>query len=189
MIDEAMQDTNPILDMTNDGFKNNIDHFMEPTSLDEPFELINTMPNEEHREIDYLVKDEDFLSFPLGAAVCAQIQKFINPTSWLVEWALELQDVHQDNRAISQGSLSIRRLIITIAFFFLTFSSMIWHLRNHLITLKAFEEGEKYALFIIFIGEIDSKVPRMEKSHVEFERRIIVQLSTLIGVPLKILSS
>ena len=60
-----------------------------------------------------------------GAAVCAQTQQSRNPTIWLTEWAPEPRDVYWDNMAIPYVSLTIRRLIIAVAFFFLTFFFMI----------------------------------------------------------------
>ncbi|KAK3021946.1 hypothetical protein RJ639_046145 [Escallonia herrerae] len=67
-----------------------------------------------------------FVSFKTrwGAAVCAQTQQSRNPTIWLTEWASELRDVYWENLAIPYVSLSIRKLIITVAFFFLTFFFM-----------------------------------------------------------------
>ncbi|XP_059661099.1 CSC1-like protein At3g21620 [Cornus florida] len=68
-----------------------------------------------------------FVSFKTrwGAAVCAQTQQSRNPTIWLTEWAPEPRDIYWDNLAIPYVSLSIRRLIIAVAFFFLTFFFMI----------------------------------------------------------------
>ncbi|KAK6154631.1 hypothetical protein DH2020_008879 [Rehmannia glutinosa] len=68
-----------------------------------------------------------FVSFRTrwGAAVCAQTQQSRNPTLWLTEWASEPRDVYWDNLAIPYVSLSIRRLVIAVAFFFLTFFFMI----------------------------------------------------------------
>ncbi|CAI0550891.1 unnamed protein product [Linum tenue] len=48
-----------------------------------------------------------------------------NPTEWLTEWAPEPRDVYWDNLAIPYVSLAIRRLVIGVAFFFLTFFFMI----------------------------------------------------------------
>ncbi|PSS16132.1 CSC1-like protein [Actinidia chinensis var. chinensis] len=64
-----------------------------------------------------------FVSFKTrwGAAVCAQTQQSRNPTLWLTEWAPEPRDVYWHNLAIPYVSLAIRRLIIAVAFFFLTF--------------------------------------------------------------------
>ncbi|KAA8520130.1 hypothetical protein F0562_014386 [Nyssa sinensis] len=64
-----------------------------------------------------------FVSFKTrwGAAVCAQTQQSRNPTIWLTEWASEPRDVYWQNLAIPYVSLTIRRLIIAVAFFFLTF--------------------------------------------------------------------
>lgn len=60
-----------------------------------------------------------------GAAVCAQTQQTRNPTVWLTEWAPEPRDVYWNNLAIPYVSLTVRRLIIAVAFFFLTFFFMI----------------------------------------------------------------
>uniref|UniRef100_A0A0D9WKK4 CSC1/OSCA1-like 7TM region domain-containing protein n=1 Tax=Leersia perrieri TaxID=77586 RepID=A0A0D9WKK4_9ORYZ len=56
-----------------------------------------------------------------GAAVCAQTQQTSNPTVWLTEWAPEPRDVYWNNLSIPFVSLTVRRLIIAVAFFFLTF--------------------------------------------------------------------
>lgn len=68
-----------------------------------------------------------FVSFKTrwGAAVCAQTQQTRNPTLWLTEWAPEPRDVYWANLAIPYVSLSVRRLIMGVAFFFLTFFFMI----------------------------------------------------------------
>ncbi|CAL9061857.1 unnamed protein product [Musa banksii] len=60
-----------------------------------------------------------------GAAVCAQTQQSKNPTKWLTEWAPEPRDVYWENLPIPFVSLSIRRLIISIAVFALVFFYMI----------------------------------------------------------------
>ncbi|KAF6173235.1 hypothetical protein GIB67_026930 [Kingdonia uniflora] len=64
-----------------------------------------------------------FVSFKTrwAAAVCAQTQQTINPTMWMTEWAPEPRDIYWHNLAIPFVSLTIRRLIIAVAFFFLTF--------------------------------------------------------------------
>ncbi|KAJ4975587.1 hypothetical protein NE237_000693 [Protea cynaroides] len=68
-----------------------------------------------------------FVSFKTrwGAAVCAQTQQSRNPTIWLTEWAPEPCDVYWHNLAIPFISLTVRRLVIAVAFFFLTFFFMI----------------------------------------------------------------
>ncbi|OVA09754.1 protein of unknown function DUF221 [Macleaya cordata] len=68
-----------------------------------------------------------FVSFKTrwGAAVCAQTQQSRNPTIWLTEWSPEPRDVYWHNLAIPFVSLTVRRLIIGVAFFFLTFFFMI----------------------------------------------------------------
>lgn len=64
-----------------------------------------------------------FVSFNTrwGAAVCAQTTQTKNPTLWLTQWATEPRDVYWENLAIPYVSLTIRRLIMSVAFFFLTF--------------------------------------------------------------------
>ncbi|EPS71959.1 hypothetical protein M569_02795, partial [Genlisea aurea] len=68
-----------------------------------------------------------FVSFKTrwGAAVCAQTQQSCNPTTWLTEWAPEPRDVYWSNLAIPYVSLKIRRLVVSVAFFLLTFFFMI----------------------------------------------------------------
>ncbi|XP_073017119.1 calcium permeable stress-gated cation channel 1-like isoform X1 [Primulina eburnea] len=68
-----------------------------------------------------------FVSFKTrwGAAVCAQTQQSRNPTMWLTEWASEPRDIYWNNLAIPYLSLTVRRLIASVAFFFLTFFFMI----------------------------------------------------------------
>ncbi|KAF7016006.1 unnamed protein product [Triticum aestivum] len=68
-----------------------------------------------------------FVSFnsQWGAAVCAQTQQTSNPTVWLTEWAPEPRDVYWPNLAIPFVELSVRRLIMAVALFFLTFFFMV----------------------------------------------------------------
>ncbi|KAH7545698.1 calcium permeable stress-gated cation channel 1 [Ziziphus jujuba] len=68
-----------------------------------------------------------FVSFKTrwGAAVCAQTQQSRNPTLWLTDWAPEPRDVYWKNLAIPYVSLTVRRLIMGVSFFFLTFFFMI----------------------------------------------------------------
>ncbi|XP_074271990.1 protein OSCA1-like [Silene latifolia] len=85
---------------------------------------------EERERVD---KDPDcimpasFVSFKTrwGAAVCAQTQQTRNPTVWLTEWAPEPRDVYWPNLAVPYVHLSVRRLITSVTFFFLTFFFMI----------------------------------------------------------------
>ncbi|KAI7989386.1 CSC1-like protein [Camellia lanceoleosa] len=60
-----------------------------------------------------------------GAAVCAQTQQSKNPTLWLTNWAPEPRDVYWKNLAIPFVSLSVRRLLISLAVFALVFFYMI----------------------------------------------------------------
>ncbi|XP_030544308.1 CSC1-like protein At3g21620 isoform X1 [Rhodamnia argentea] len=73
------------------------------------------------------VMPASFVSFKTrwGAAVCAQTQQTRNPSVWLTEWAPEPRDVYWANLAIPYVSLSVRRLMVAVAFFFLTFFFMI----------------------------------------------------------------
>lgn len=68
-----------------------------------------------------------FVSFKgrWGAAVAAQTQQTKNPTVWLTDWAPEPNDVYWPNLAIPFVELTIRRLLMTIALFFLVFFFMI----------------------------------------------------------------
>ncbi|XP_019197368.1 PREDICTED: CSC1-like protein At4g02900 [Ipomoea nil] len=68
-----------------------------------------------------------FVSFSSrsGAAICAQTQQSSNPTIWLTQWAPEPRDVYWDNLSIPYVELNIRRLLMGVAFFFLTFFFMI----------------------------------------------------------------
>jgi len=76
---------------------------------------------------DTSVMPAAFVSFKTrwGAAVCAQTQQSSDPTEWLTEWAPEAREVFWSNLAIPYVSLTVRRLIMHIAFFFLTFFFMI----------------------------------------------------------------
>ncbi|KAI3821854.1 hypothetical protein L1987_09428 [Smallanthus sonchifolius] len=56
-----------------------------------------------------------------GAAVCAQTHQSKNPILWLTEWAPEPHDVYWKNLAIPFVSLSIRKLVISLAVFALVF--------------------------------------------------------------------
>lgn len=68
-----------------------------------------------------------FVSFKSrwGAAVCAQTTQSKNPTLWLTNWAPEPHDVYWKNLGIPFVSLSIRRLLISVAMFALVFFYMI----------------------------------------------------------------
>ncbi|CAO2190562.1 unnamed protein product [Urochloa humidicola] len=90
---------------------------------------IERIENAETEEREKIVKDPKsvvpaaFVSFRSrwGAAVCAQTQQTSNPTVWLTEWAPEPRDVCWDNLSIPFVSLTVRRLIVAVAFFFLNF--------------------------------------------------------------------
>lgn len=88
---------------------------------------------QEAEERENVIKDPSavvpaaFVSFKTrwGAAVCAQTQQTSNPTIWLTEWAPEPRDVCWENLAIPYFDLNIRRLLMAVALFFLTFCFMI----------------------------------------------------------------
>ncbi|KAG9144157.1 hypothetical protein Leryth_013796 [Lithospermum erythrorhizon] len=88
---------------------------------------------EERSEREKVISDTNaivpaaFVSFKSrwGAAVCAQTQQSRNPTIWLTEWAPEPRDVYWNNLAIPYVELSVRRLLMAVALFFLTFFFMI----------------------------------------------------------------
>ncbi|KAG8051716.1 hypothetical protein GUJ93_ZPchr0001g32120 [Zizania palustris] len=90
---------------------------------------IERIEKEETEEREKIMKDPKsvvpaaFVSFRSrwGAAVCAQTQQTSNPTVWLTEWATEPRDVYWDNLSIPFVHLTVRRLIIAVAFFFLNF--------------------------------------------------------------------
>jgi len=68
-----------------------------------------------------------FVSFKTrwGAAVCAQTQQTSNPTIWITEWAPEPRDVFWENLAIPYFDLRMRKLVMTVSLFLLTFCFMI----------------------------------------------------------------
>ncbi|EPS71707.1 hypothetical protein M569_03051, partial [Genlisea aurea] len=94
---------------------------------------LEDISNEEAAERDKLMRDPKcivpaaFVSFRSrwGASVCAQTQQTSNPIRWLTEWSTEPRDVFWDNLAIPYIKLSVRRLIMAVSTFFLTFFFMI----------------------------------------------------------------
>ncbi|KAF5189731.1 Csc1-like protein [Thalictrum thalictroides] len=94
---------------------------------------IEKLSKEEAEEREKVISDPKaimpaaFVSFRSrwGAAVCAQTQQSSNPTLWLTEWAPEPRDVYWSNLAIPFVSITVRRLIIAVLLFFLTFFFMI----------------------------------------------------------------
>lgn len=60
-----------------------------------------------------------------GASVCAQTQQSKIPTLWLTDWAPEPRDVYWKNLAIPFVSLTVRKLVISVAVFALVFFYMI----------------------------------------------------------------
>ncbi|XP_050368487.1 calcium permeable stress-gated cation channel 1-like isoform X1 [Argentina anserina] len=96
-----------------------------------------------------------FVSFKSrwGAAVCAQTQQSRNPTIWLTEWAPEPRDVYWPNLAIPYVQLTVKRLIMAVAFFFLTFFFMIPI--AFVQSLASLEGLEKVAPFLTPIVEVE----------------------------------
>ncbi|KAF7154338.1 hypothetical protein RHSIM_Rhsim01G0276000 [Rhododendron simsii] len=94
---------------------------------------IEKLSEEEVAERERVISDPNaivpaaFVSFKTrwGAAVCAQTQQSSNPTIWLTEWAPEPHDVYWNNLAIPYVVLTIRRLLMAVGLFFLTFFYMI----------------------------------------------------------------
>ncbi|KAM0926735.1 hypothetical protein ACQ4PT_003360 [Festuca glaucescens] len=94
---------------------------------------IEELCKQEDEEREKVVSDPSaimpaaFVSFKSqwGATVCAQTQQTSNPTVWITEWAPEPRNVYWPNLAIPFVSLSVRRLMMTIALFFLTFFFMV----------------------------------------------------------------
>ncbi|WOH11478.1 hypothetical protein DCAR_0830965 [Daucus carota subsp. sativus] len=68
-----------------------------------------------------------FVSFKTrwGAAVCAQTQQSKDPTQWITGWAAEPRDVYWPNLAVPYVQLTVKRLMMAVSFFFLTFFFMI----------------------------------------------------------------
>ncbi|XP_010315702.2 calcium permeable stress-gated cation channel 1-like [Solanum lycopersicum] len=95
-----------------------------------------------------------FVSFKTrwAAAICAQTQQSRNPTLWLTDWAPEPRDVYWKNLAIPYVYLTVRRLIIGVAFFFLTFFFMIPI--TFVQTLASIEGIRKIAPFLKVIIDI-----------------------------------
>ncbi|XP_014509078.1 calcium permeable stress-gated cation channel 1 [Vigna radiata var. radiata] len=100
-----------------------------------------------------------FVSFKTrwGAAVCAQTQQTRNPTLWLTEWAPEPRDVYWSNLSIPYVSLTVRRLIVGVAFFFLTFFFMIpIAIVQSLASIEGIQKRAPWLNPIINIGFIKS---------------------------------
>ncbi|KAJ4727522.1 calcium permeable stress-gated cation channel 1 [Melia azedarach] len=90
---------------------------------------IEKLTEEENAERERVINDAKaivpaaFVSFKSrwGAAVCAQTQQSSNPTIWLTDWAPEPRDIYWDNLSIPYVELTIRRLLMAVALFFLIF--------------------------------------------------------------------
>ncbi|CAN1326639.1 Calcium permeable stress-gated cation channel 1 [Linum perenne] len=67
----------------------------------------------------------DAIDFYTSKMEKLSVEQVRNPTLWLTDWASEPRDVYWRNLAIPYVSLTVRRLIVGVAFFFLTFFFMI----------------------------------------------------------------
>ncbi|XP_061341346.1 CSC1-like protein At4g02900 [Gastrolobium bilobum] len=102
-------------------------------AIDYYIAAIDQLSEQEAEEREIVTKDPKavipaaFVSFKTrwGAAVCAQTQQTSDPTIWLTEWAPEPRDVYWENLAIPYFDLNIRKLLMTVSLFFLTFFFMI----------------------------------------------------------------
>ncbi|KAL2320924.1 hypothetical protein Fmac_029893 [Flemingia macrophylla] len=102
-------------------------------AIDHYSKLIDDLSKHEAEERENVIKNPKavipaaFVSFKTrwGAAVCAQTQQSSNPTIWLTEWAPEPRDVFWKNLAIPYFDLTMRRLLMAVSLFFLTFCFMI----------------------------------------------------------------
>ncbi|KAK8642223.1 hypothetical protein V6N13_011578 [Hibiscus sabdariffa] len=128
---------------------------------------IEKLSNEIAEERERVLKDPKaimpaaFVSFKSrwGAAVCAQTQQVRNPTSVLTEWAPEPRDVYWQNLAIPYVSISVRRLIMAVAFFFLTFFFIIPIASvQALATIEGLEKALPFLEPLIEIGFIKSVI-------------------------------
>lgn len=98
-------------------------------AIDYYTEEIEKLSKEEVAERERVIADPKavvpaaFVSFRSrwGAAVCAQTQQTKNPTLWLTDWAPEPRDVYWNNLAIPFLELNVRKLVMAVAFFGLTF--------------------------------------------------------------------
>ncbi|XP_047308027.1 protein OSCA1-like [Impatiens glandulifera] len=88
-----------------------------------------------------------------AAAVCAQTQQSSDPTIWLTDWAPEPRDIYWKNLAIPYVELTIRKLIVSVAFFFLTFFFIIPI--TLVQSLANIESIEKVVPFLKAVIEVD----------------------------------
>ncbi|KAH0933515.1 hypothetical protein HID58_010632 [Brassica napus] len=118
-------------------------------------------------ERENVVKDQksimpaSFVSFKTrwAAAVCAQTTQTRNPTEWLTEWAPEPRDVFWPNLAVPYVSLTIRRLAMSVAFFFLTFFFIIpIAFVQSLATIEGIEKVAPFLSVIIEHGFVKSVI-------------------------------
>ncbi|KAE8711365.1 CSC1-like protein [Hibiscus syriacus] len=138
------------------------------TDLVEHFFLVNHPDHYLSQRVVYnanklseLIIPAAFVSFKIrwGAAVCAQTQQSRNPTTWLTEWAPEPRDVYWENLAIPFVFLTIRRLLVGVAFFFLTFFFMIpIAIVQSLANIESIEKAFPFLKPIIEVKFIKSRI-------------------------------
>ncbi|KVH96737.1 protein of unknown function DUF221 [Cynara cardunculus var. scolymus] len=86
-----------------------------------------------------------------------ETQQARNPTLWLTEWAPEPRDVFWQNLAIPYVSLTIRKLLMAVAFFFLTFFFIIpIAFVQSLANIEGIEKAAPFLKPIIEINTIKS---------------------------------
>ncbi|XP_054787378.1 calcium permeable stress-gated cation channel 1-like [Prosopis cineraria] len=130
------------------------------TKIDELLKKI-AMERDKVKNDPKSIMSASFVSFKTrwGAAVCAQTQQTRNPTMWLTEWAPEPRDVYWPNLAIPYVSLTVRRLIIGVAFFFLTFFFMIpIAIVQSIASIEGIQKSARWLLPLVEIPFIKSFV-------------------------------
>ncbi|KAB2029703.1 hypothetical protein E1A91_D05G187400v1 [Gossypium mustelinum] len=136
-------------------------------AIDHHVTEIEKLSNEIAEERERVLKDPKsimpaaFVSFKSrwGAAVCAQTQQSRNPTLWLTDWAPEPRDVYWQNLSIPYVSIAVRRLIMAVAFFFLTFFFMIPIASvQALATIEGLEKAAPFLKALIEIPFIKSVI-------------------------------
>ncbi|KAK9070105.1 hypothetical protein SSX86_010504 [Deinandra increscens subsp. villosa] len=128
-------------------------------------EQIETLSKQEEAEREKVLNDPNsimpaaFVSFRSrwGAAVCAQTDQSHNPTVWLTQWAPEPRDVYWDNLAIPYVELKVRRLLMAVALFGLTFCFMVpIAFVQTLANLEGIQKAVPFLRPLIEIGSVKS---------------------------------
>ncbi|KAG2239164.1 hypothetical protein Bca52824_090024 [Brassica carinata] len=129
-----------------------------------------------------------FVSFKSrwGAAVCAQTEQSRDPTEWLTEWAAEPRDIYYDNLALPYVDLKIRRIIVAIAYFFLTFFMIPIAFVQSLANIEGIEKAFPFLKPLIevkfFKSIIQGFLPGIAlKIFLMFLPRLLMQMSKFEG--------